>query len=196
MDTSEQDKPIKKKSIPPVAPIGNKYGVGHGRPPNPGFSNEEVIALGEEMIEWINRPEIQSDDKIVHLSQWYSMIKRITSKEWDALQQRASFLPYYDQAIRYMGTKMLTNKAVPPAYGSRFLGLYFRDVHRYEEELKDSDMTRKREIIEHELKLKQTCDLHVTEQQAAQHRELIDNIKSIQSERKMEEINIKAEARS
>lgn len=179
-----------------AAPKGNKNGVGHGRPPNQGFSEKEVIALGEELIEWINDPKINADDKIVHLSQWYSYIKNIRPKEWDALQKRDCFLPYYEKAMRWMGNKLLTNKAVPPAYGSRFIGIYFRDVHGHEKEIKDEDVESKKQLIDYEVKLKATSDLQANEEQRSNHKELIATIKDSQSERKIEESKIKAAAKS
>ncbi len=116
-----------------AAPRGNKNAVGKGRPPKEGFSEAEVIALGEEMFKWMDECDLKKT-QVVHLSEWYSHIKYIRPCEWDALQKRSCFLPYYERAIKWMGNRLLKNTKLPPVYGSRFLGIYFKDVREHEKQ--------------------------------------------------------------
>ncbi|HWY36247.1 MAG TPA: hypothetical protein VNX68_16495, partial [Nitrosopumilaceae archaeon] len=58
-----------------------------GRPRTSTPPPEEMIKLGEEMLEWIkvNKP--------LHLSEWYSGEMFITSKVWDTMQVAPEFFP-------------------------------------------------------------------------------------------------------
>ena len=134
-------------------PKGNQYGVGHGRPPREGWSNAEVNKLGEDLIEWMQ----ECDEKkvnIVHLSEWYSYIRFIRPKDWDALQKRECFLPYYERAMRWMGNRLLKNQKLSPTYGSRFLGIYFKDVRDHEKELIKEKLDADLKKIDHEYEKK------------------------------------------
>jgi hypothetical protein len=115
-----------------AAPKGNKHGVGYGRPPNPGFSNEELVKLGEELLKWCSDNE--ENDKIVHISQFYVKEKDIAPTQWDSICARDSFLPYYQKATKWMAIKIMTNKRLSESYGNRYLGMYDRALHQYEKE--------------------------------------------------------------
>lgn len=111
----------------------NKWAQGHGRPPKEGFSDPEITAIGEEMLQWMK----DNDKKeIVHLSEFYSEIKNIDKKYWkERLCRRPVFAPYWRQALDWMGKKLLKNKKIPSAYGNRYLGIYHREVAEYELEM-------------------------------------------------------------
>ncbi|HSX38122.1 MAG TPA: hypothetical protein VLE95_04745 [Chlamydiales bacterium] len=132
------------------APIGNQNGVGHGRPPNCGFSNHELLVLGEELLLWMEQTD-ENGTEVVHLSEWYSAIKHIPRSQWKSLIQRDCFLPYYEKAMDWLGVKLLKNKNLPVAYGSRFLGIYFREIREYEQ-------TVMQEKIDYELAQKSVYD--------------------------------------
>lgn len=121
------------------APKGNKNGVGHGRPPRVGFSNEEIIVLGKELLDWCKRCDVDKTE-VVHLSEWYSEIKEISYSYWRELGQRIEFAPYYERAMLWMGKRILKNKKLAQSYGNRFLGIYFKEIREMEWE------NKKREI--------------------------------------------------
>ena len=112
---------------------GNKHGVGHGRPPNPGYSDSDLIQLGEDFIAWTKLMD-ETNTEIVHLSEWYSQVKQIPRSQWDSIVRRESFIVYYERALDWMGTRILKNKNLSPTYGSRFLGIYFPSVANHETE--------------------------------------------------------------
>jgi len=126
---------------------GNQHAVGHGRPPNPGFEDEDLVALGEEFVAWMDKVDSENDYKVVHLSQWFSKIKNIPISQWDSIIRRECFIGYYKKAILWMGTRTLINKELPTAYGSRFINIYFKDVKAEERE----EVEHK---IDHEIKKK------------------------------------------
>lgn len=117
------------------APKGNKNGVGHGCPPNEGFADTDLVRLGQELLKWIKLQDSpDSKRKIVHLSQWYSEVKDISYSQWKSLIQRDSFIPYYEKAKSWIGTKILENEKFPTSYGNRFLSIYFKEIRDSERE--------------------------------------------------------------
>lgn len=129
------------------APLGNQNGVGHGRPPNKGYSKEEVIALGEEFLKWMRDQDADPKSDVVHLSEWYSEIKQIPCSQWESIIVRDCFIGYYERAKKWMGKRTLKNKDLPPSYGNRFIGIYFKEVRDHER----SEMEHK---VEYEIKKK------------------------------------------
>jgi len=144
---------------------GNKHGVGYGRPTNPGFSDPEVIILGEELLKWCAEQDDNEDSNIVHLSEWYSEIKGIAPSQWESLAQRPCFLAYYEKAIKWMGKRILKNNQMASAYGSRFLGIYFREVREHEREIVehkvDYEIKKKQEIGKEGYSLDQVNDANL-----------------------------------
>lgn len=96
----------------------------HGRPPKEGYSQEECIQLGEDMLEWVKA----KGPSVVHLSEWYVWEKDMSRTEFRQLRNRYHFKPYYEKALDIIGTNILNHKDLPTAYGSRFLAIYFKDV--------------------------------------------------------------------
>ncbi len=130
------------------APIGNQNAVGHGRPSNKGYSDEELMTLGDEMLAWMDKVD-EEGREVVHLSEWYRK-KKISRSQWNSITERGCFLDYYEQAVEWMGCKLLKNKNLPTPYGSRFLGIYFREVRSYEIKLSqekiDYELTKRLSI--------------------------------------------------
>ena len=115
-----------------------------GRPPI-HFTDEELHVLGEEMLLWMKEHKL--DPLFVHLSNWYSEIKEIPRSSWHAIRQRNVFLQYYERAMEFMESKTMINEKLSTAYGSRYLGLYSKDLREHERELKF-------EVIDHEAQVK------------------------------------------
>ncbi len=91
---------------------------------------DECEKLGQELIKWI-----EDSDDALHLSQWYSKVKKMTFKQWDTLCQRKEFIPYYEEALQTIGLKYLTkDSSVEPGIKQRWIRLYFRDLAKMEDE--------------------------------------------------------------
>jgi hypothetical protein len=123
---------------------GNKLGVGYGRPPKEGFSNDELIVMGEELLQWMKDCDADKKCDVVHLSEWYSEIKRIDRDYWkDSVCSRPCFSSYYKAAMDWIGKRTMKNKNLSTAYGSRFLGIYFKEIrdHEWEQKQKEIDYT-------------------------------------------------------
>ncbi len=113
---------------------GNKYALGNkgGAPRTVSFSEDEMIALGEEMVNWV----LENDP--IHLSMWYSINKNFTDKQWDTFQQRREFVPYYEKALKLVGFNYLSKSSdVEPSLKQRWQRVYFKDIkHQEDEDLK------------------------------------------------------------
>lgn len=118
-----------------------------GRPRTVSLSKEEMIALGQEMIQWVEK------NQPIHLSKWYSIHKMYTYNEWDAMTRIPEFLPYYEKALSIVKEKYIDG-TIAPAIASRFLRRYFKDVKDQEDEdLQDKlnrELEQKKAIIDHE----------------------------------------------
>lgn len=120
-----------------------------GRPRVTSFTTEEMIALGEEMLEWIKK------NNPIHLSMWYTVEKGFIYKEWKAFLQIPEFLPYYEQALRLVGTQYLRKDSdVEPSLKQRWQRVYFKDVKDQEDEdlqeKLNKELEQKKAIIDHE----------------------------------------------
>lgn len=147
------------------------------RPRTVSFSPEEMIELGEEMIEWIikNNP--------LHISQWYSIHKMFTDKQWDTFQQREEFIPYYEQALKIVGLQYLAKDSnVEPSLKQRWQRVYFRDVRKKEDEDSqdklDRELEQKKKLADHEHNLKMNQINAQTENLVTLRQQIQDNLLS------------------
>lgn len=125
-----------------AAPKGNQHAKDHGRPPKEGFSNEECISLGEELMKWMRDCDADKKCDVVHLSEWYSEIKGIAPSYWkESLAKRPCFSTYYERAMIWMGKRTMKNKKLSTVYGNRFLGVYYKELddNEFEKEKKRVD---------------------------------------------------------
>lgn len=131
------------------APLGNQNAKGHGKPPNPNYTDDDLHRLGEEFVSWMKHID-RDGVAVVHLSEWYSEIKEIPRSQWQSICNRDCFRDYYDRARLWMGRKLLKNKDLPQAYGSRFIAVYFKEIAEHErsivEHKVDYELTKKVDI--------------------------------------------------
>ena len=110
-----------------------------GRPPKL-FSNEQVHALGEDLINWITN-EGKGNIQFVR---WYFIKHNMLKGDWKELKQRESFRPYHELAISLMAENVALNEDIPQSYGNRYLCYYDKDLHEFEEENRDRESQRRR----------------------------------------------------
>lgn len=115
-------------------PKGNKFGIGHGRPPA-HYTDEEAIALGEELLVWMQDQDNDPNSDIVHLSEWYSEVKGIDPRHYELMCRRECFRAYYEKARKWMGKRLMKNKTLHSSYGNRFLAVYFSELKQHEIEM-------------------------------------------------------------
>lgn len=178
-------KKTNRKQKPPPPPKGNKRAFGYGRPPNEGFADEDLMVLGEELLKWMEEID-KLNKEIVHLSEWYSEIKEISVTQWSSICDRACFRPYYERARVWMGKNILKNDRMPSAYGSRYLGIYHREITEHER----SQIEHK---VDYEIKKKQEAEkansnsninphLETLQQMLAENKALKEKLNALESE--------------
>jgi hypothetical protein len=138
----------------------------------------DMIKLGEEMVDWIEK------ENPIHLSHWYTIEKGYTYNEWKTYIQCEEFKPYYEIALRMVGKKYIDG-TIHPSIAQRFLRNYFKDL-KEEEDAKTK--------FEHDLKVQEQTV--ISEEALKRHNALISQIQSLQSERNSAPINNSAESKS
>ncbi len=179
-----------------AAPVGNKNSVGHGRPANSGYEDEDLIILGEEFVAWMKQMDDDPSSNTVHLSEWWAQIKNISKSQWESIIKRSCFKCYYDKAMKWMGVKLLKNKNLHPSYGNRFLTIYMKEVKEEEEDIREREYEKKRKLIEYEMKLKSENDQNISANTLNQFTSLMSQISLLQSTSKIDCNSINEEQKS
>lgn len=152
-----------------------------GRPRTVCPEHDELIALGEEMLDWLtHHPEA------LHVSEWYSIEKFIVEKVWELMIGKPEFSGYYEKAKRIIGKKYLDKSSnVREGISQRWQRVYFKDLREEENETAkyNSDL-RKEEA-------KKSDDAAAAHLQA-----LMAQIQSLQSSRSSDSSNISTESKS
>ena len=177
------------------APKGNKFAVGanSGRPRTTSFEPDQMIALGEEMVKWVE------ENQPLHLSEWYTCKKMFTYEQWKKFIEKQEFRPYYQHSLRIVGKKYLDG-TVNSSIAHRFLRIYFREL----KELEDADLVAKHQIefdfkknlLELEIKLKANTDGAINEEIKEQYKALMNQFSQLQGDRKIDDNNSNAAAKS
>ena len=111
-----------------------------GRPRTVSFSEEEMIALGEEMVAFVKK----NKKTILHLCEWYTIEKGFIYREWKTFIQRAEFIPYYEQALKIIGLKYVDKSSnVRDGISNRWQRIYFDDLREREDVEADANELRK-----------------------------------------------------
>ena len=119
-----------------------------GRPRTVSPPPEDFIALGEEMLDWLDKhPET------LHLSEWYTIHKMYTYNQWKQFIAKPEFHPYYETALKIVGKHYLNKDSpVNPSISQRWQRVYFKDLReqededaRFNSELKKSELDTKTE---------------------------------------------------
>lgn len=121
-----------------------------GRPRTVSFSEEEMIALGEEMVKWVK------ENKPIHLSMWYTQEKDFTDEQWDSFRRRPEFIHYYKKALALVGYAYIDKESqVDVRVKDRWLRVYFKDLKHQEDEDKKADSELKAQAFKIEAKATQ-----------------------------------------
>jgi hypothetical protein len=118
-----------------------------GRPRDVSFSENEMIQLGKEMVEYVK----ENQKTILHLSEWYTIEKGFIYNEWKTFIQRKEFIPYYEQALKIVGLKYVSkNSNVRDSISQRWQRIYFGDLRESEDTDADAAEIRKASALKGE----------------------------------------------
>lgn len=118
-----------------------------GRLRTVSFSDEKMIELGQEMVEFIKK----NKKTILHLCEWYTIEKGFTYNEWKTFIQKEVFLPYYEQALKIVGLKYVDkNTNVRDGISQRWQRVYFGDLKEQEDRDADDNELRKASSLKSE----------------------------------------------
>jgi len=132
-----------------------------GRPRTVSFTEEEMIALGEEMVYYVKSYK----KTILHLSEWYTIEKGFTYNEWKTFIQRKEFIPYYEQALKIVGLKYVDkNSNVRDGISQRWQRVYFCDLKEQEDRDAEDNEIRKASALKNEAKVIEQERLKVLEE--------------------------------
>lgn len=139
---------------------------------------DEMIKLGEEMVEWVEK------NKPLHLSQWYTIHKMYTYKQWDCFTQVKEFLPYYEKALKLVALNYI-NGTIAPAIAQRFLRAYFDDMRIQEDnDLQnklDKELAKEKAKLEHEIKLKTDATMNISKDVVDKYDATMRQLSALQS---------------
>lgn len=111
--------------------------MGIGRPRTVTPPDDELIALGEEMIQWV------MENNPAHLSMWWGGEKFFTFKVFKNICDHPIFSPYYEEALRLVGYNyILKGSDIEPNVKNRWLRLYFKDLRDQEDADLDAGVDR------------------------------------------------------
>jgi len=147
------------------------------------FTDEEAEEIGKELVQWM-KDLIASGKPPVHFVQFYNLKKGLFLRDWDLLCCRKVFSPYYESARDLMALATQLNDKLSTAYGSRFLGVYSRDLRAHERAIQ-------KEKLADELELKKAEMSSFTPEVLELNKSILDGITSRQKEaqeRKTEDI--------
>ncbi len=138
-----------------------------GRPRTVSFSAEEMIALGEEMIEWIKT------NKPIHLSMWYTQEKDFTDEQWDTFRKCPEFFHYYTKALKLIGYSYLDKDSnVDVRLKDRWQRVYFKDLKHQEDQDANDNELRKAAALKGEARAVEQEKLKVIEEVQRSKRKL------------------------
>jgi len=125
------------------------------RPRSVTLEPEGMIALGKEMVDWVN-----DNPDTIHLCEWYSLQKHITYNEWKTIIQKKEFIPYYEEAISIIGLKYLKKDSIiRDNIAPRWVRIYFKDLRDSEDNDLDAASARAKNVNDNSaLNFTDLCD--------------------------------------
>jgi hypothetical protein len=139
--------------------------------------------LGMQMVEWVkaNMP--------LHLSEWYLLETDFTEEEFRLFVKKPEFKRYYDQARAIIGKQYLDGTVATPI-ALRWQRVYFRDLRDEEDQTNEIkakvQLEVQKALMEHGAKLQSQAVDQVTEESKEALERLMEHIKSLQSDLKID----------
>lgn len=107
------------------------------------FTDEEVVALGKDLLAWLESKEGKNNLMWVD---WFYNKHNMFRDDFKSLVQRKEFFPYYEVARQIMAKNIVLNNKIAQSYGNRYLAKYDDELLDHEESIKDRDVKRGKEL--------------------------------------------------
>lgn len=95
------------------------------------YDDEEIDAIGQALIKWLDLSDKENGEPIIHLSQFYVDFLGWTPSEYQNTN-KSNFERYRQLAEVKIGKKIALNRDFPVAYGNRWLPIYFKEIAEHE----------------------------------------------------------------
>lgn len=102
-----------------------KVGRPRSRTPEP----EELVKLGEDLIEWACE---KCDEVRSRFCEWYSIKQGLSGDQWELMIRKPEFIGYYEQAQALLAKKWINE--MNPSIAHRFIRIYCPEVKKSEDE--------------------------------------------------------------
>lgn len=130
-----------------------------GRPRSLIPETDELIALGQEMVEWATE---ETKEQRFMFPQFYCLLKGYTEDQFDKMKRTKEFWPYYEQSRVALCEKLLLGK-LKEGFVHRLLRVYCIEVRRVEDEVMrekvDYEASKKLQTPPNDEKIDLTIDL-------------------------------------
>lgn len=140
-----------------------------GRLRTVSFSDEKMIELGKEMVEYVKK----NKQTILHLCEWYTIEKGFTYNEWKTFIVKEVFFPYYEQALKIVGLKYVDKSSnVREGISQRWQRVYFGDLKEQEDKDAYDNELRKASALKSEARAVEQEKIKVLEEVQRNKRKL------------------------
>lgn len=150
-----------------------------GRPRTITPDPEDMVALGEEMVKWVEK------NKPIHLSMWYTQVKDFTDHQWDSFRRIPEFLHYYTKALKLVGYGYLDKDSnVDVRLKDRWQRVYFKDLKQEEDDNVMQQHNLKKELMELEAKIKSKEQTQTSEEDINRLESILEQMRDRQKDSK------------
>jgi len=111
-----------------------------GRPRTSVPEKEELIKLGEDLLEWASTKA--KGELRCRWCEWYAKKHFFIRKQWKRMLDTEEFRPYYEAAQVYLGEKWIDG-TIHQSIAQRYLRIYDPELTEQEDKDKDADELRK-----------------------------------------------------
>lgn len=123
--------------------------MGIGRPRTCIPDDEELIRLGEDLLQWAS--EKKKGELRCRWCEWYSRKHFIIRKEWKRMLDTPTFRPYYEAAQTFLAEKWIDG-TINASIAHRYLRLYEPELREIEDADADAEAARKANALKSETK--------------------------------------------
>lgn len=143
------------------------------------YTDAELTQIGTELVEYA----LTSD--LLHVSEYYAVVRGIPRHTWKALIKTDVLLPYYEKAQAIIARRYVDG-TVSSSIAHRFLRIYYKDVGESEnEELREKlelELEYKKKLIEYDMQLKKQVSEMVSDEIKLQFSAVLQQVTAAQQQ--------------